>query len=246
VRHGGDDDNAARHYRLSSVQLCANAPAAPGSFEVEGLVCMPPTRFDWRNRAAPETPTQDQRYGRPTFDQYLMTFDAALTRRERCGTNDDGQVVFCDSIWPTVALDANGDGADDLLYLRETSDGVRRLALRLGGYQPRQVRELDASRPEDLPLSAARILDVELRSDRPDRVLDRVVDAIQWADSVDWDLDGRDDLVLMVPAIGEPLWEVVVALATRRPHASSSHRLGSSSLSASGSPSSMMVASAGP
>jgi hypothetical protein len=168
---------------------------------------MPRTTFTWRNLEA-DGGGADERYGQPAFETIPLPSDAALVRRIPCAPDPTGAWWgLCDSTWPTVALDADGDGADDLLYVRSVR-GADRLALRHGGYLPRTDRSLGDSSV------LSRTTDVVFLPDRPDRDLDAIVRNLEWADSLDWNTDGRDDLVLMVAAEGEPLWEVIVGLAT--------------------------------
>lgn len=181
LRLVGDDDNAARRYRLSSVQLCANAPAEVGSPSVDGLVCMPETRFEWRRRRYTDAPV-DERYGLPTFEAHPVEASSPPVRESfECGP--DGQ--RCRELTPFVTLDSNGDGADDILYWSSVPDvgsttGYRdTMVLRHGGYRPRITAGLRQT-PFGEPI-AVTITRREAES----------------AKALDWDLDGRDDLVLV-------------------------------------------------
>jgi YD repeat-containing protein len=178
LRLAGDAANAARRYRLQSAQLCANAPGTAAT--EDDLVCLPPTRFTWRDRRPEGSPADDPRYGYATF----QARDVAVTPvPTELGIDPT----------PFVTLDADGDGADDIVYMsRETAAEAPRLVIRLGGYAPRSSASLVTN-----PFGPERAIETSLTDG-----------SLAWITSgesadqhrfqvIDWDLDGRDDIAFV-------------------------------------------------
>ncbi len=198
LRLVGDSDNAARRYRLSSAQLCANAPAERESPDGD-LVCLPPTRFTWRDRRPYETRPVDPRYGYQTFQERVIGADPVRVEQEYPS--------------PFVVLDANGDGADDIVYLgRSRRRRYPRLVIRLGGYTPREGASLETS-----PFGS----ETEVESSISDSDI-RWLTSSEGQDqhrfhAMDWDSDGRDDIVFVgAGASGAPTLRVLRSLGAGR------------------------------
>jgi hypothetical protein len=150
LRLQGEDDDATRRFRLTRAQLCANAPPEAGTSLDDGLVCSPATWFRWRREPIPSDAVRDPRYGHPTFE--VIPVDVAPTPVEEMTecTPSGGR---CRTLTPFIALDADGDGTDDVIYWSSvfdpTAPGRRRetLVLRRSEYV-----EGDSSSPFGAPL----------------------------------------------------------------------------------------------
>lgn len=205
-RFRGSDAPSSHLYRLDEVQHCVVAPAAsPSDADPTDptLVCMPPTRFSWRDREVvarinSRDGETDPRFGLPTFQRYDVPWDrAALPNSARCGNDArTGSPIWCTAPNPVVLMDVNGDGADDIAYrgngtLAGTALGD--LVVRLGqpvgrataswpvGYAPYGQTIRPAIRSEVPDIGAAAIPSVALSTES--------------ATSVDWNADGFDDLL---------------------------------------------------
>lgn len=188
VRLRGEADPTSRRYRLSSVQQCANAPGPSAATDPGGLVCMPATRFQWRNRAVGVEVETDGRYGEPTFESVRPGVTPALVDLSR----DCSAGGVCRDALPFLTLDADGDGSDDLLYLQNSAEGVGsvNLTLRFGGYAPRANLSFG---PAEIPYRRSANVELPITDSPISRML------LESSQSIDWDLDGRDDLVFAEP-----------------------------------------------
>ena len=167
----------ASRRRCTSAQLCANAPAERESPDGD-LVCLPPTRFTWRDRRPYDTRPEDPRYGYQTFQDRTVGADPV-----RVAQGDPS---------PFVVLDANGDGADDIVYLARFTRSGARLVIRLGGYQPRAGASLEGN-----PFGSERIVDSSLTDDDLEWLTSGDGQDQHRFHAMDWDSDGRDDIVFV-------------------------------------------------
>jgi RHS repeat-associated protein len=180
---------ASHEYRLYELQLCAHAPPAePADRDPVGdpsrsnlpFVCLPSTSFEWMSRFS-EQPQNDPAYGFETFEQFDLPYDRISSHQGgACGLV--GGFYTCDApeANPVITLDLNGDGADDILYLAETT-GDRRWEARLGVPSPTRTQAT-------VPPGAVPYATGYFPGGLPG--------AFHHANTLDWNLDGFDDLLV--------------------------------------------------
>lgn len=218
---GGEDPRSHR-YRLDSVQLCTNAPPVTAAdHDTTGAVCLPPTRFGWRERSVgdrgPNAPTdsvRDPRYDEATFQRWDMVFNRFVGRpRFQCsepGSNPTPWLAFVSGIFPfgatgeqerwchdfnpVFALDANGDGADDLMYRAAVNNYDEfRANVRWGRPSSRLSRSLSAS---SVPFQETTFVSID--TDGRGYFLPNVDESVE---VIDWNTDGLDDVIAYLETV---------------------------------------------
>lgn len=203
----GDEDPVTHRYQLSAVQVCANAPPANPEFDLAldpagELVCMEPTRFQWARRPVldrdhPDDGAVDPAYAEATFQRWEIPIQrAALPGSYVCGTTHSGEPLRCSLTNPIGALDLNGDGADDLVYYGE--DGIE---VRYGAGGSRTAQTLTAAQ---VPFQSQHIASVNGVPAGGSVSLSSPVIARGAMRPIDWNLDGRDDLLALVDVSPDP------------------------------------------
>ena len=188
------DANAQRQQRVERIQECVTAVAASEEDASGEMVCRPPTRFEYPSEPVALRPNTtyghvDDELGYATFQQWELPLPRAEVLQHPCEswTPDVGPVAatsggLCSTVSPFLAtLDANGDGADDLVYADRTTHGLH---IRWGEWRERAGASLDSA-----PLS---------EETRTSRALSDVFafDGMN-TQGLDWNLDGRDDLFVV-------------------------------------------------
>ncbi len=167
--------------RLASLRRCVDGPpVAASTIDDEGLVCLNPTTFEWTkgNEDEPRTWHSSGWY---------------VSQPQRFLRNEVGQVFQSPESAPVVALDANGDGAEDFLYLSKVPLAVD---------PSPDVFETEVyvhfGRIEGEPL-----VDYVQVTHVSDALLDASVNPVGSKLHVaDIDGDGRDEVVTLVPYTG--------------------------------------------
>lgn len=195
----GSEHPASRVFHVTSVTRCANAPAAtPADADPSGLVCMPPTVFEWRDRFVdPQTSHLDPRYGLPTFQSWSAATDRARIHYLETRGWRDGAFWMIRRDNPIRALDLDGDGADDVAYLRQVGDrdDTGALYVAWGNPAPRTRAGLTAATTPFTTTS-----ELSLRAMLPELRVDPafLLSQLRAMRPVDWDQDGRDDLLVVL------------------------------------------------
>lgn len=183
----------AHEYRLDHIQLCAQAPAStPHDQDAEGdpqrpdvsLVCLPPTTFDWMHRELAQQHPREPAFGFETFEG--LATDAGRMRRHlgrTCHQDADGfNTCVLPPPNPVIVLDVNGDGADDVLYLRDAAPNA--WEMRLGVPSPsRATRDITGTRPYEASLGY-----------QPAGLPH--ANAARYTATLDFNADGRDDILI--------------------------------------------------